>query len=340
MAEGRGDVIRRKLGSVKAEAQQRAAEGRPGPEKAWRMALARAARDHLKLAMDVTRLSMDRVSLAELLELAPERGLISVLEGPGQALGVMLIAPDVMAGLIEAQTTGVVTPAAAPDRRPTRTDAAMTAGLIDGAMAELERGLRDLNGEEWALGYRYSSFLEDIRPLGLLLEDIPFRLLRAEVSLAMGAKSGAIFMALPADLRAVSKEPAHELRAAAEAVLFAQDFTERVLGADCLLDGVLARVSLTLAQVMDFEVGQIVPLGAASVERISLEGMDGRKLWEGRLGQNRGLCAVRLTDQAGGAEAAATPSARRAAPMAEPDPIDMMEMALDPDPMIWATGTD
>ena len=298
MAEGRGDVIRRKLGAARADIP-RDGDGRPGPDKAWRLALARAARDRVKLALDVSRLTLDLRSLTEILELAPERGLIAVLEGPMQALGVILLGPDVLAGMIEAQTTGVVTKAAAPERRPTRTDAAMAAGLIDGALEELERGLQGQDDGDWAIGYRYSSVLEDIRPLGLLLDDIPCRVLRAEVSLAFGAKSGTIFMALPAVRPQSGANPVEGAQAVTEAGEFGRALAAQIMAADSQLDGVLARVSLTLAQVMDFELGALVPLGATSLDRISLEGLDGRKLWEGRLGQNRGLRAVRLTEEFG-----------------------------------------
>ncbi len=265
MAEGRGNVIKRKLGTALAEARARAREGQTGPDKAWRLALARSARDRVKLALDVQKSSLDRMTLAEILELSPERGLISVLEGPRQALGVLMLGPEVLAGMIEAQTTGIVTTGPAPERRPTRTDAAMTAAMIDGALEELERGLTGQEDGDWAMGYRYASFLEDIRPLGLLLEDIPYRVLRAEVNLAFGAKKGMVFMALPAELRLADAAPADALRNAAEALLFSQGFCEHVLCSPSQLDGVLARISLSLAQVMGFEIGQVLPLGGGYV---------------------------------------------------------------------------
>lgn len=340
MADGRGEVLRRKLGSVKAEAQAQADAGKAGPDKAWRMALARSARDQVKLTLDVTRLRVDRMSLAELLDLAPERGLIAVLEGPKQALGVILIAPDVMAGIIEAQTTGVVTAAPAQGRRPTRTDAAMMAGMIDGALAEVEQSLQEVEDCTWALGYRYASFLEDIRPLGLLLEDIPYKMLRAEVSLAFGAKTGEIFMALPARTRMGAAPLADDVRAAAKALMFKQDLAAHVMGAGCELVGVLNRMSLTLAQVMDFEVGMVLPLGAASVERISVEGLDGRALWEGKLGQNRGMCAVRLTEQLGGFSAGLPPlSHDNFAQSGDHHSAGEVPQMEEPMVMNWATGT-
>lgn len=323
MAEGQGNVIRRKLGAARAEADARAREGRPGADQCWRIALARAARDRVKLALDVPTMSLDRMSLAEVLELAPDRGLIAVLEGPAGALGVMMLAPDVLAGLIEAQTTGIVTAQPAAQRRPTRTDAAMAAGMIDGALEELERGVDGLDDCLWAKGYRYASFLEDIRPLGLLLEDVAYRLFRAEANLALGAKKGSIFMALPSELATSGEVPSEAARQAAEVAGFHKGLAMQLMAAECRLDGVLARTQLSLSQIMEFEVGQVLALPGAAVERISLEGMDGRKLCEGRLGQNRGLRAVRLSEPVSAAAAAPALSGQHlVARAATPEPFD------------------
>lgn len=295
MAGTAGSVIRRK--TRKAATGEGTPEASQGAERSWRMALARAARDQLRVPLDVAQSSLAERSLAELLDLAPERGFIAVLEGPAQALGVIMLAPDVLAAMVEALTTGLVTNQPAPDRRPTRTDAAMLAVVIDAALTELDAGLAEPGLADWARGYRYAAFLEEIRPLGLLLEEAQFTVLTCEVRLALGAKTGAIFMAMPAG---VSRPARAETAADAGGLqAFTQDLAEQVMGTAGQLDGVLARVSMTLAQVMDFEAGQIVALGGAKVERITLSGMDGRQIWEGRLGQSRGLRAVRLTERIG-----------------------------------------
>jgi flagellar motor switch protein FliM len=49
---------------------------------------------------------------------------------------------------------------------------------------------------------------------------------------------------------------------------------------------------------MALSEGMVLPLRQASVDRVRLEGMDGRILGEGRLGQNRGMRAVRLAAKA------------------------------------------
>ena len=292
-------VIRRKL----AAARVSDADGGPGADRGWRLSLARAARDALNLELDVTALALDRRSLSELLELPPHRALIAVLEGPGDGLGLMVIGPAVLAGMTEQQTIGRVTRQTASQadapRRPTRTDAAMVAGLIDTALIGLEKSLAEEADLVWAGGFRYASFLDDPRPLGLLLDDTMYRVLRAEVSLALGAKSGEVMLALPADGRGkrpvkLAAQPTEQPGPAFTAAL-----ADRLAGAGCSLEAVLTRVSLPLSAVMNLRVGEVLPLPTAALNRISIEGIDGRRLAEGKLGQNRGMRAIRLTEADG-----------------------------------------
>jgi flagellar motor switch protein FliM len=46
---------------------------------------------------------------------------------------------------------------------------------------------------------------------------------------------------------------------------------------------------------MGLAAGDLVPLPMAALDRIGFEGLDGRRLAEGKLGQNRGMRAVRLS---------------------------------------------
>lgn len=304
-------VIARKV----ARARAVVAEGGPGADRAWRLALARAARDQLKLEMDVTGLALDRHSLTELLDLPPHRALIAVLEGPKDGLGLLVISPDALAGMIEQQTIGRVTAQAAMPRKPTRTDAAMVAGLIDAALSGLERLLAEEGDLVWAGGFRYASFLDDPRPLGLLLDDTAYRVLRAQVSLGLGAKTGEVLLALPAAGR--GQGPQRPAAAQDPGPDFAVCMAETLGGADCVLEAVLTRVSLPLATVMRLAVGEVVMLPVAALARIGLQTIDGVRLAEGKLGQNRGMRALRLT-QADGVTGAGTVLAGHVTPAAPP----------------------
>ena len=135
VAEAQQDgVIRRKIAMARAQM----AEGGPGADRGWRLALARAARDKLGLPLEVAALAMQRASLAELLELPPAQALIAVLQGPADGLGLLVLSPPVLAAMIEVQTLGKVGSGTLAARKPTRTDAAMVAEVLDAALENLE----------------------------------------------------------------------------------------------------------------------------------------------------------------------------------------------------------
>ena len=312
VAEAQTGVIRRKLVSGRVVS----GEGGPGADRAWRLALARSARDLLKLQLDVVALTLEQRSLAELLELPPERALIGIIEGPGQTMGLWVACPVVLAALIEVQTLGRVTNVPALHRKPTRTDAAMVAELVDVTLKTLEAGLAEDPDLVWAGGFRYASFLDDPRPLGLLLEDEPYRVLRTDVSLGAGAKAGVILLVLPAEGR--GEHPVLPVAKPADTdpgPVFAVQLAERVTGADSQMEAVLARLTLPISVLMALQPGEVLPLPLAALDRITLEGIDGRRLSMGKLGQNRGMRAVRLTP-----EVALTAAARPGVVLAAPAP--------------------
>ena len=92
----------------------------------------------------------------------------------------------------------------------------------------------------------------------------------------------------------------------------------QVEAADCVLDAVLARVTLSLTRVLDLAVGEVLTLPRASIDRLCLVGLDGRSLSEGKLGQQRGLRAIRLTEAERAMKAAA---GANVLPVAEPAPV-------------------
>ncbi len=285
------DVLRRKAGRVEAGTAG-------GLDRAFRLALARAARDELALPLDIGALQDMRVSLAELIEGLAERSLIVVLDLPdGEGLGLFAMEPAVLSGLIAMVTTGRAAAATAPSRRPTRTDAAMVAPLVDAMLTRLASELSGQDDADWAAGWRYASFLEDARPLALLLDDAPFRLLRADVVLAGGAGGGQVRLALPAvaAVRRAAPPPRDDAQTDAEGAAFAAALTRQIEAVPCRIEAELVRLTLPLARAMALAPGDVLPLGDATVARMTLRGIDGALLAEGRLGQTRGQRAVRLT---------------------------------------------
>ncbi|MBK5928560.1 FliM/FliN family flagellar motor switch protein [Rhodobaculum claviforme] len=271
----------------------------PRAPRALRRALARAAQADCGLALAVTEVRLAEVSLAELLEQPEPRALLAVLEGPGDRLGFLALGPAPLAGIIEQQTTGAVGRTEVVARRPTRTDAAMCAGLIDHAMTELELGLAGTADLGWAGGFRYASFLDDPRPLGLLLEDVGYRVLTAQLDVAGGARQGSLLLALPAaDPRrravptAQGGAPTTE-RASAERVWRA-DLDRTVMASPASLQAVLGRLRMPLAAALAWKPGDFVVLSQATLDGVTLEGPGGKRFVRARLGQCGGHRALRL----------------------------------------------
>jgi flagellar motor switch protein FliM len=62
---------------------------------------------------------------------------------------------------------------------------------------------------------------------------------------------------------------------------------------------------MPLSRLSGLLPGEVLPLPLAGIDRVRLVGLDGRLVGEGRLGQARGLRAIRLTGDMPTAEAVA-----------------------------------
>jgi flagellar motor switch protein FliM len=267
-----------------------------GAAKAWKLAFARAARDAMGLELEMSAITLNRRSLTELLDLPTDRALIVMLEGPKEGLGLMMLSSEILAGILEMQMVGKVSGAAAMSRRPTRTDAAMVSSLMDRALDGLESELLQSGDLVWTSGFRYASFIEDTRPLALLLDDISYHLMQAEISLADGAKTGQVYLALPADGKGRHPKTPEAPPSRAAEMVFEAALGVQVMDANADLIAVLARMKLPLDMILNLKVGDPLPLGTAALDQIDIEGLNGLRLAGGKLGQNRGMRAVRLTD--------------------------------------------
>ena len=149
----------------------------------------------------------------------------------------------------------------------------------------------------------------------LSLIHIAYRVLRCDVALGHGARAGQVVLALPAEGRGRKPiRPPAEAEAEAQAgPAFVEALAAQVEAADCVLDAVLARVTLSLTRVLDLAVGEVLTLPRASIDRLSFVGLDGRTLSEGKLGQQRGMRAIRLTEAERPAKAAVSASVQAVA---------------------------
>lgn len=307
---GRGSVLWR---HVRAQAARRAAE-RPGtalpeppppapartPERAIAGAIGRAADRIHGLPMFFDRIDTGHAVLAEMAELLPEQALILVVEGPGDSLGVAAIDPGLLTSLIEMQAVGRISARSAAVRRPTRTDAAICADFLNACLAELGVELAGQRGFQGLGGYRYASFLEDPRPLELLLDDVPFRRIAVQLRAgAAGQRDGQILFFLPAApaQAALQAEAAPPPVAAADIAPLPPPsgvLSGAVHAAPITLYGVLCRRMITLGELQALVPGSVVTLPPDVLGAATLETASGQSLYRGKLGEVAGRHALRL----------------------------------------------
>ncbi|WP_435168139.1 FliM/FliN family flagellar motor switch protein [Falsirhodobacter sp. 1013] len=272
-------IIRQKL--------SRPAPQEDGAARAWRQALPRAVLEAVGLDIVLTAVTVDRKGLADLPALVPDHALILSLADENGARGAMILSAELTAAIVGMQMTGRI-PADAAARRPTRIDATLCSGAADAAMVALGAALT-ADADRWAHGFHSDGFLPDAEALILALSADDLRVMHSKVVLAgaaSGGRAASLWLILPA-LAAVPEAQAEDLA-------FRDDLAEQILSSETLLQAVLCRFSAPLSAVMQLRVGEAIPLPRASLEEVRLETAAGQGVGQGRLGQNRGMRALRL----------------------------------------------
>lgn len=287
-------ILRRKIKVVRRDRET----GSCAVERAWRVGFSRALRDEAKVAAEFSAMSISRMSLAEVLDLPPERALILTLEGPEAGLGMVMLSAELLSAVTEILTLGQCKSLPGEPRKPTRTDAAMVAPVVDQALRNLEHALEEEPELEWTSGFHFASCLEDARPLGLLLEDIPYKVFRGQLKVADGKREGEILLVLPAEGK--GRKPASLSESSiqtADLPTFQEKLAKEVEQAEVRMDAVVSRLTLPISEALALLPDMVLVLPSTSLDQISIEGMDGRKLASGKLGQHRGMRAIRLSVQ-------------------------------------------
>lgn len=330
--QGSTHQILRRMARRTSEPEKARARGALTPDLAIARALARAAQRVLDLQMDAhdTTLHED-LSLAELLDMQEERALLVILEGPGGGLGLFAIGPEVLDAILQKQTTGAVHAESESGRHPTRTDAAMSAPLLERILIEFEIAMSGRSEPAWWAGYRYASFLAEPRSLGLLLEDAGYHALGFAADVADGLRRGRMLLVLPARAAAERGRLSNgDTESACDTAPAPPDtappLSELVMQSGARFEAVLCRVNLSMGAVTRLKIGDVVELPSAHLDGVVLDAPGARALAGGRLGQSRGRRAVRLRlpgesgDAADGAGRSSDLSDRRA-----PQPLAQTE---------------
>ena len=289
-----GDALRQ----MATRHHQLRAQDRAAFVAALRMAFGRMCSDCPGLDGVVQDIAIAEGSLSEVLDLAEPGMFLALLDGPQDRMGLLLACPAVLASMLEAQMTGRVDHTPPPPRKPTRTDAALLAPLVDTFLRRMEQRCADLPQAAQVTGFAYGSFLDDPRPLGLMLEEGMFCILQFQVALGFGARTGLWSVILPAPVSEDDDAPGRNEGSGSE-----DDWAARmqaaVAGSPVLVDAVLCRMKITLTEALRLRPGDVLQVPDSALETLSLEGIGPVPLAVGRLGQARGHRAARLTADPG-----------------------------------------
>lgn len=290
-AENRDPVLRRKLAP---RTPPPAAEVPPlssGPAATLVRTFGKALSAAAPLVAEEPALHRRTATLPELLDTIDSESFVTLLTGSdGSALA--LVDQPGFGAVIEAMTMGRLGARASGPRRPTPTDAALLAEVIDAALCGLDPG-------DPCAGLRCGRPVPDHRLLPVLMDEGVYDLVALTAVVVSGPVSRPIRLML-----ALPRTEAAGGGAAADPVEPARDWgsalEEVVMGAPASLRAELGRVTLPLSEVLGLGIGSALTLPLSNLEEVRLVALDGATQAIGRLGQTRGMRAVRLTGGPGG----------------------------------------
>lgn len=279
------------------------------PERAMVMAVGRAAQQSCAMQVFPVQARIRLVTLAELSEILPERGLVLVVEGPQATLGVVALSPGLLASVIEMQSLGRVLSGMPRERRPTRTDASICADLVNAILLELTGELASLGDGTEPGTFRFASHVEDPRPLELMLEDVVYRCFHLNMCLGgQGGREGSLTILLPDISQAgrimTAPDKADRVPEKPSSAIQADSMTLAavVQTVPITLDAILCRRHVSLRELRALQPGSLFAMPHAAMETVRVEAPSGHLVVRGKLGVLHGCRAIRI-----GSHAAAGP---------------------------------
>jgi flagellar motor switch protein FliM len=218
-----------------------------------------------------------------------EHRLMLVLGEPGGLTAAICVDRQATAAMIRFQTMGEVGSLPPDDRPFTDIDAALLAPLAERLLAEAGALLGEV--EDWlCLGnYRFESRQKKLSDLILVMEQEQYRRGDLVVDIGHGACQGQITVVLSD--RPFEQEVVPEV-AASQSVGLEHNFglmrTE--------LQVVLTRLQVPLSTLSGLQPGDALPLDPCQLGEAELLTIDGRAVARARLGQCRGMRALRLNE--------------------------------------------
>ena len=261
--------------------------------RALRLAMTRAAERRVGLHLTVQSVGEEALSLEGLQGgLSDDFLLLKLVDAEG-IRGTIALDQELIAAIVEVQTTGQVS-ATTPATRPiTMADLMFVQPVLDGLFEQLVETTQDTILSDWTTGVTHSDRFENVRAIGLALGHITYRVMRLSLDLGANDRRGELIVALPSGEVAEVENPKQK-----SDDNWAANMRETVMEAPAALTAELHRFQIPIGTANSLQVGQVLPLPGCTVSSVRLVGPDGVRIARAKLGQVAGHIAVRLEDPA------------------------------------------
>lgn len=280
-------VLRRKV-APSARTPEPVAPAATGPAQGIGRTFARAVSitAHLVAEQGATQRSV--VNQSELLDSIDADAFVCLLTAGRAGPALAFLDQSGFSTVIEAMTIGRLGPRVPVPRRPTPTDASLLAELLDLTLEGLTDIVSDL---------RFDRAIPDLRLLSVLLEDANFDMISHDVTLVSGEERrlARVMLAVPQTTASTpsSTEGGDIYDQAVSGWSMALEAS--VMRSPASLRAELGRMTMPLSKVLALGVGSALTLPLSNLEEVQLVALDGTVQATGRLGQSRGMRAIRLT---------------------------------------------
>ncbi len=226
-------------------------------------------------------------TLPELLDSIDPDAFVTMIDSGEGYPALAIIEQEGFATVIEAMTIGRLGSRAPATRRPTTTDAALLGELLDATF-------RGLGAEDPCSAIRCGRPVQDHRLLPVLMDEVSYDIVTLNTTLVSGGvtRGMVIMLALP---RAASGDEDDPVAVEEAKKDWTDAMEDAVMASPANLRAELGRVTLPLSEVMKLGVGSTLTLPLSNLEEVKLVALDGATHAIGRLGQTRGMRAIRLT---------------------------------------------
>jgi flagellar motor switch protein FliM len=266
------------------------------PTHALRLALAKAGNEVLDTRLLITSIDETRVGLKDFLAQIDEHSVILLLNGLHGDHGVAIVDAPLLAGIIEAQTTGRVTGQTAKVRTPTRTDGAMCKTVLTRALTLFSTMLANEPGTCGMQGYMAGRQISGAHRLELELDDIRFRLFSLAIEMGDNVKSGTLRIAFD-EAAGMARPDCGGTTAQNSPREWAAKLDHAVMDGTVEISAILYRTHKPLAEITALVPGSVIELPLSAISELALEGVNGTVFSTARLGQRYGRRAVCLTQK-------------------------------------------